>query len=278
MRYNDEARLTDEANDDPPMSNVEEMIKPEARKSSHESLDNSSFGHSNLFRHSSFIIRHLASAVWFLFATFSLAAEPAPPAKDILNSVRLVESRQEIDLQGQLRQNDVLLPFHLVQIGPLIRYSFTNPDETLQLRLGENGSRLDLTSGGEREKFSASKLSQRIRGTSLTYEDLAFKFLYWPNARVVGEENVRTRKCWKLELRAPSGESQYSNVMLWVDKASGALMRMEGYNSNAQLVKRFEVVSAQKIEGRWFLKQMRVEEIQPGTNHVQARMYLEIKK
>lgn len=268
MRYNDEPR----------MSNVEGMTKPEARESRYELVARSSFGHSNLFRHSSFVIWHLASVVCFLFATFSLVAQAPPSAKDILNSVRMVESRQEIDLQGQLRQNDVVLPFHLVQIGPLIRYSFTDPDETLQLRLGENSSRLDLLSGGEREKFSASKLNQRIRGTSLTYEDLAFKFLYWPNARVLGEENVRTRKCWKLQLGAPSGESQYSNVVLWVDKASGALMRMEGYNSNAQLVKRFEVVSAQKIEGRWFLKQMRIEELQPGTNHVQARMYLEIKK
>ena len=95
---------------------------------------------------------------------------------------------------------------------------------------------------------------------------------------MLGEENVRTRKCWKLQLRAPSRESPYSNVLLWVDKVSGALMRMEGYDWNAKLVKRFEVVSAQKIEGRWFLKQMRVEQLQPGTNHVEARAYLEIKR
>ena len=48
------------------------------------------------------------------------------------------------------------------------------------------------------------------------------------------------------------------------DKASGALMRMEGYDWNVQIVKRFEVVSAQKIDNRWFLKQMRIEELQPG--------------
>ena len=128
------------------------------------------------------------------------------------------------------------------------------------------------------KNFSASKLQQKIRGTSLTYEDLAFKFLYWQNARVLCEENVRTRNCWKLQLRAPSRESQYSNLLLWIDKASGALMRMEGYDWNTQLAKCFEVVSAQKIDNRWFLKQMRVEELQPGTNHVQSRTYLEIKK
>ena len=226
---------------------------------------------------SSFVICHSALAISFAL-TLSLRGQSAPSAKDILASVRMMESRQQIDLQGQLRQDNMVVPFRLVQNGPLIRYSFANPDEVLQLRLGENSSRLDLVTGDGTEQFAASKLKQKIRGTSVTYEDLAFKFLYWPAARVLGEENVRTRNCWKLQLRAPSRESQYSNVLLWIDKASGALMRMEGYDWNAQLAKRFEVVSAQKIEGRWFLKQMRIEELQPGTNHVQSRTYLEIKR
>jgi len=205
-------------------------------------------------------------------------AQPAPSAKEILDSVRMLEAQQQLDLEGQLRQNQFVVPFHITQTGPVIRYSFSNPEEVLQLRLGENGSRLDLVTDTATEKFAASKLNQKVRGTGITYEDLALKFLYWPDARVLGQENVRTRNCWKLQLRAPSRESQYSTVLLWVDKASGALMRVEGYDWNGQLAKRFEVVSAQKIDNRWFLKQMRVEELQPGTNHVVARTYLEIKR
>ncbi len=214
----------------------------------------------------------------YFVSALSIYSAPVPSANEILASVRMIEAQQQIDLQGQLRENDSVIPFRLIQNGPLIRYSFTNPDEVLQLRLGQNSSRLDLVTDTGTEKFAAGKLSQKIRGTSLTYEDLAFKFLYWQSARILGEENVRTRNCWKLQLRAPSRESQYSNVLLWIDKASGALMRMEGYDWNAQLVKRFEAVSAQKIDNRWFLKQMRIEELQPGTNHAQARTYLEIKK
>jgi hypothetical protein len=233
----------------------------------------SSFG----FRHY-FVIRHSTFVICAALAAVSVFAEPPPSAKEILDSVRMVESRQQIDLQGQLRQDDVKVPFRLVQNGPLIRYTFTDPDETLELRLGENSSRLELVSDAGTEKVGASKLQEKIRHTIATYGDLAFKFLYWPTARVLGEENVRTRKCWKLQLRAPSRESPYSNLLLWVDKASGALMRIEGYDWDAKLIKRFEVVSAQKIEGRWFLKQMRVEQFQPGTNHVEARAYLEIKR
>jgi len=107
---------------------------------------------------------------------------------------------------------------------------------------------------------------------------LALKFLYWPNARVTGSAFIRTRNCWKLQLQPPADDPQYGSILLWVDKDSGTLMRMEGYDSAGKLIKRFEVVSAQKIEDRWYLKQMRVEQIDPKSNKVTARSYLEINK
>jgi len=218
------------------------------------------------------------TVVVFTFVVAVLSAAPPPSAKEILDSVRMLEARQQIDLEGQLREDEKVIPFHLTQTGPLIRYSFADPEEVLQLRLGENGSRLDLVTAAGSEKFPAEKLNEKIRGTGISYEDLALKFLYWPNPRVLGDETVRTRSCWKLQSVAPSRDSQYWNVVIWVDKASGALMRMEGYDWNGKLAKRFEVISTQKIDDRWFLKQMRVEELQPGTNKVQARTYLEIKR
>src|SRR5437763_16953104 len=103
--------------------------------------------------------------IGLLCAALSVFAESPPSAKEILDSVRMIESRQQIDLQGQLRQDDLVIPFRLIQNGPLIRYTFTNPDETLQLRLGENSSRLELVSDAGTEKVGASKLQENIRGT-----------------------------------------------------------------------------------------------------------------
>jgi hypothetical protein len=188
------------------------------------------------------------------------------------------QARQQVDLEGQLRENQTIVPFRLTQTGPVVRYSFTNPDEALQLRLGDTESRLEEISGEGVDRISGPEFNQKVRGTAVTYEDLALRFLYWPNARVLGQDSIRTRRCWKLQLQAPGRQSQYSNVVLWIDQDGGALMKMEGYDWNAKLAKRFEVVSAQKIEGRWFLKQMRIEELQPETGKVQARTYLEIKK
>src|SRR5437870_7464583 len=104
--------------------------------------------------------------ILFSFAlALPIYAAPPPSAREILDSVRMLESRQQIDLDGQLREDEKVIPFHLAQIGPLIRYSFVDPEEVLELRLGENGSRLDLITDGSAEKFSPEKLSEKIRDT-----------------------------------------------------------------------------------------------------------------
>ena len=212
-----------------------------------------------------------------LVASSALAA-PAPSAKEILESVRLRQGQQELNLEGQIREGATIVPFRLTQSGPVIRYTFSNPDEALQLRLGENESRLEEVTGEGVEKIAPAQFDRKVRGTGVTYEDLALRFLYWQTGRVTGENEIRTVRCWKLEMKAPSRQSQYSNVWLWVGKENGALMKMEAYDWNAKLLKRFEVVSGQKIEGRWFLKELRIEELDPGTGKVKTRTYLDIKK
>lgn len=228
----------------------------------------------------SFVNEMKKRLVHFLFGSavcsMSIFAEPTPSANEILANVRSLQARQQLEVQGQLRQNDVVIPFRLIENGPTVRYVFSNPEESLQLQIGENDSDLEQLSADGAKKIA--QFNQKVRGTDITYEDLALKFLYWSRAEVMGQENVRTRDCWKLRLRAPSKKSQYSNVLLWIDKNSGALMRMEGYDWDGKLAKRFEVISAQKIDNRWFLKQMRIESLQPGTKHVLSRTYLEIKR
>ncbi len=212
-----------------------------------------------------------------LVAASTLAA-PFPAATEILESVRLRQVQQELTLEGELREGPTVVPFRLTQTGPIIRYSFTKPDEALQLRLGDAESRLEEVTKSGVEKVAPAQFDHKVRGTSVTYEDLALRFLYWQTGKVTGENMIRTVDCWKLEMKAPSRQSQYSNVWLWVGKENGALMKMEAYDWNAKLAKRFEVVSGQKIDGRWFLKELRIEEMDPAGGKVKTRTYLEIKR
>ena len=221
-------------------------------------------------------MKQAALVLALLLPWHGVSAQNFPDAGELLANVRLRQSQQEIDLRGQLRQDAKIVPFHLVQNGPVVRYIFSNPDETLQLRLGADDSRLEEIKRSGSEKIT--QFDEPVRGTAITYEDLALKFLYWPNARVIGADFIRTRNCWKMQLQAPTGDSQYAGILLWVDKDNGTLMQMEGYDRAGKLIKRFEVVSAQKIENRWYLKQMRVETIDPKLGRVTGRTYLEINK
>src|SRR4030088_877206 len=155
-----------------------------------------------LFNASTFskTMRRLVPILVFVFSLSALSiGAPLPSAKEILTSVRLQQAQQKIDLQGQLRENEKVIPFHLTQTGPVIRYDFSNPNEALQLRLGENDSRLEEVTRSGAEKITPAQFDHKVRGTGVTYEDLALKFLYWQNARVTGNDIIRTRNCWKLE-------------------------------------------------------------------------------
>jgi hypothetical protein len=221
-------------------------------------------------------VRRLVVAL--LLALAPSLAHAAPPAQDILATARHRVAQQEINVAGQLRENGRIVPFRLTQTGPVIRYSFTNPDEALQLRLGDNRSNLEAISASGVDKVSGPEFEQKVRDTAITYEDLALRFIYWPSATVVGEDYVATRRVWKIELKPPGRDSQYSKVFVWCDQDGGALLKMEGYDWNGRLTKRFEVISAQKIEGRWFLGSMRIDQLDPNSGKRTAITYLDIKK
>ena len=117
----------------------------------------------------------------------------------------------------------------------------------------------------ESRKSPGSSSTRKSRGTAITYEDLALKFIVLAErARRRQDDSIPRASCWKLQLQPPGRQSQYSKVLSGCDKQSGALMRMEGYDWNAKLVQRFEVVSAQKSKDGCFLKQMRIEEHPAG--------------
>src|SRR5438309_10706883 len=85
-------------------------------------------------------------------------AQNFPDAQKVLANVRLRQSRQQIDLRGQLRKDAMIIPFRLVQNGPVVRYLFTNLEETLQARVGANESRVHQITRPVAEQTAAAKL------------------------------------------------------------------------------------------------------------------------
>ena len=225
----------------------------------------------------------LLVAAW-CFAVSGLQAQqgddPALTATDLLRAVREGQASRHEALDGQLRNDDdgKVFPFRLVADGPLVRYQFSgNPPTTVQVRYNEDNSELQESTGGTTEKLNPANFDKKILGTDLAYEDLALRFVYWSKATLLGKDSIRTRSAWKLRLDAPNHRTQYSSVNLWVDHDSSALLRADAYDWQGKQVKRFEVISGQKLDDKWYLKQMRIESLDPGGDHVRSRTYLEIK-
>ena len=202
------------------------------------------------------------------------AGEPSP--EEILAAARMNPMGAGMTLEAQLRAGSTKVPFTIEVGDGAVRYGFTSPQQDILLRLGEVEAILEERRDGGKIPVPISKLDDSVRGGLITYEDLALRFLYWKNPRLLDSETVRSRDAWKIEIPAPRGASQYGVVRVWIDKQSAALLRIEGYDLNGRLAKRFEVISAQKIDGQWMLKQMRVERIDPESRKTTGITYLEV--
>ena len=202
------------------------------------------------------------------------AAADEPDPQELLKVARMASTNQEASVRGQVRAGDKSTPFTLkVDFGRLL-FSFEDPPRVYEVRLGEESSGVFDGRGNAVRKGMQEPVAE---GADMTVEDLSLGFLYWPHARLLGEEQVKTRPSWRIELRPGRRGSEFAVVRVWLDKASGALLRIEGFDWEGKLLRRFEVVSGQKIDGQWMLKQMRIEKFEPNdSSRPSARSYLEI--
>jgi Outer membrane lipoprotein-sorting protein len=220
-------------------------------------------------------VKKLALAFLAVLMISQPAARADEQAAEILSGIRLADISRELD--GRLRKQDgTIIPFRLRAGGDELIFSFTDPTEVLKLTLNDSGSNLTLQTGDRERSISGTRLNDFVRGTDITYQDLALRFLYWKNSRIEGEQTVRTFSCWMILLQQNNPNIAYASVRVWVAKQSGAMLRAEAFDAQSRLVKKFEVISGQKIEGKWFLKQMRIERYDPATGNLASRTYLEI--
>ena len=213
-------------------------------------------------------------AALLLLAPWRAAAAADPDPQELLKVARMASTQQEAFLRGRLRSGPQSAPFTLrVDFGKL-RFAFENPERVYEVRLEEDSSAVYDAKGRSLRRGMQEPVAD---GAPVTVEDLSLGFLYWPDARLLGEENVRGRGSWKIELRPGRRGSEFAVVRVWLDRASGALLRIEGFDWEGKLLRRFEVVSGQRIDGRWMLKQMRIEKFAPdNATRPVDRSYLEI--
>ncbi|NNC88921.1 MAG: outer membrane lipoprotein-sorting protein [Akkermansiaceae bacterium] len=206
----------------------------------------------------------------------------AQTADEILSTARYVTTLQQQDLEGRIRKDGRTVPVGLFLRGENIQFQYFDAGkkawDVFHMRLNENHYDLFEIRNGKTLRFPEKKLGQPIMGSDLSYEDLAFRFLYWPSGKIEGSEKIKGQDCWKIRLQNPGRGGDYALVYVWVHKKAGALMQVVGYNNQGRALKRFQVTDLMKIGDAYTVRRMRVDRIEPVANKVVGLTYLEFEK
>ena len=212
-----------------------------------------------MMRH--FSVKLLLAIVLAIAAGPGFARGQNPDPRELLRSARVAQANMDWKFTGHLRvgAGATKIPFFLTVSNGVVKYEFKDNGDAITLRLGDKDSRLEETVGGKTERITGAKLAAPIRNTNLTYEDISLRFLYWPNAKLLGDEIILARDSWVIELVPPTaGASQYSKVKVWISKGENAVMKMESFDSAGKSVRKYTVRSVMKRDDFWFLKQMEI--------------------
>ena len=218
----------------------------------------------------------LAAIAFSALVSFVRADDPPPTGEEILKLVRVSNALQNYKLTGTLRDDKSgrAESFTLNMEQNIMRFRFSNPNQIVHLDMTTQPATLKSVQAGGSAAVSLAKYGEKVRGFAMNYEDLSLRFLYWPNAKMIGEDRIKLQKCWKVLVPSPDSATPYGSVMLWVHQASGGMAKMEAYDFQGKLVKRFQVDSIQKVDGATILKEMKVESFPPGGSKADGRTYM----
>ncbi len=179
----------------------------------------------------------------------------------LLRGVREAQASIKQTLQGKLRRGSRSMVYRMVMDGPQVRFEFPNATpptpSTVVLRFGETTTSIEATSGGASQKVN---FDDEISPFGVCYEDLALRFLYWPDATLEGEESLMLARCWKIRVHRPLGvRSPYAEVLVWVSQSDAAFLKSEAYGEDGGLMRRLTVRSVQSLDSVTTLKQLRIE-------------------
>lgn len=100
--------------------------------------------------------------------------------------------------------------------------------------------------------------STRFFGTDFSFEDLEERDVDQFDFKLLGEEKIDGKDCWKLESRPRQTKtSQYTHSYVWVRKDLFLFMLVEGYKGG-ELTRRIAYRDHENVKGLWTAKTMEV--------------------
>lgn len=183
----------------------------------------------------------------------SFAAEPIP-ADDILKFVRTKLPDTPLKLTGSLKakaERNNFIKSYPVQMD--LNWGATQPTAVYQI----DKESLTITWNNDIPAYAFSNPknspTSEIMGTGITWADLSFSVLWWPNSKLVDEGTKLNRDCFIVEVPVPDSDKK---MRLWIEKKMGMLMEAHTLNSRDDKLRRLKIKSIKKMDGMWVAKDL----------------------
>ena len=126
----------------------------------------------------------------------------------------------------------------------------------------DNSMWIWLPNAEKTQKLSGHMLRQGMMGSDMSYEDIlqATQLSDLYDAKIIGEESIRERRCLKLELTAKSNSVTYAKRISWIDKEHYVPIKEYLYTTSGKLVKEWTMLGIKDYDGRKFPTKMIVHD------------------
>lgn len=204
--------------------------------------------------------------------------EPVPDADLVQARLWRNMTLQDLTMTGHMRVGNRIEPLTVRSKDRTMVFEFK---EGLQVRVELTSEGSDVFRRQEGQKnwqlLNGAQRQEHILNSDITYEDLGVDFLRWPNARPLGTDRIKTLSAWAYEVTAP-GPSQYAKAHYWVSSDFLAVLRVDAFNQDGQVIRRVEVNGVQRFEDIYVIKEMMFATIIPGRNLAQSRTIINLRE
>jgi serpin B len=101
-----------------------------------------------------------------------------------------------------------------------------------------------------------------ILDTGITWADLSFSVLWWPDSKLIREEKKINRDCYVVDVPVPDSQN---TMRLWIEKKMGMLLEAQTLDPKEQELSRMKIVSIKKMDGMWVAKDLEIRDRKTGS-------------
>ena len=195
------------------------------------------------------------------FCVFRGFAE-ATPADDILAMVRSKLPNDPLTLTGTLK---VRTPkgFTKSNLPIEMELDWGAAVPSAKYRIGAEA--LDITWHNDLPSYAFSNAADtptsEILDTGITWADLSFSVLWWPDSRLVDEGKKINRDCHIVDVPVP--ESDHT-MRLWIEKKMGMLLEIQTLDASQKEIRLMKIKSIKKLDGMWVAKDLEITNAKSG--------------